>query len=138
MLSTRLLVAIAGMEFADVLSQAFQLGLSQLVAAGRPEEGGEGFLQDHVISDISRNFSALDGCFVHEGELVVAFKTEKICQTLENFHVAGGRIDAALHFAPVTRIEAGLFAKIAEGKAFLETEFFDGIAEHIKSRIVLW
>jgi len=130
-LHTWLLIAVARMEFADVFGKVVEFGLGKFVAASSAEESREGFLEDDVVHDVGRNFVPLEGGFIHKGEFSCSGKAEKGGQALKGFDIAWRRVDAALDFAPVARIEAGLFAEVAQGKAFFQAEFFNGVIKHI-------
>jgi len=133
-----LLVAVARVEFADVVGEIFEFGLGKFVATGCAEEGGKRFLEDGVVRNVGRDFVPLESRFVHEGEFSFGAKAEKGGEPLKCFDIARRRVDAALDFAPVARIEAGLFAKVAQGKASFQAELFNGVAEHTLFLIILW
>ena len=110
------LIAVARMEFADVVGKIFEFGLSKFVAAGCAEESGEGLLEQGVVGNVGRDFVALEGGFIHEREFFWSGKAEKSGQSLECFDIARRRVDAALEFAPIARVQASLFAEVAQNR----------------------
>jgi len=130
-LHARLLMAVSRMEFADVVGKVLEFRLSKFVAASGAKESGKGFLKDGVVRNVSWNFVPLERSFIHKGELSCAGKAEKGGQPFECFDIARRRVDAALDFAPVTRVQTSLFAKISQGKALFQAKGFNGVTEHI-------
>jgi len=131
-------VAVARVELADVVGKIFEFGLGEFMPAGGAEEGGKRFLEDSAVRNIGRDFVPLQGSFIHEGEFSFSGKAEKGSEPLECFDIARRRVYAALDFAPVARIESGLFAKIAQGKASFQAKLFNGVTEHTLFSITLW
>ena len=109
-------MAVARVEFADVVGKVLEFGLSKFVAAGCAEESGKCFLEDGVVRNVHRDFVALEGGFIHEREFFCSGKAEKSGQSLECFDIARRRVDAALEFAPIPRVQASLFAEVAQNR----------------------
>jgi len=104
------------MELADVVGKIFEFGLSKFVAAGCAEESGEGLLEQGVVGNVGGDFVALEGGFIHEREFFCSGQAEKGGEPLKCFDIAQRRVDATLDFAPIARVQASLFAEVAQNR----------------------
>lgn len=119
------------MKPTDIGGEVFEFCLGEFVAASCAEESGKSFPKDDVVGNVGGDFVALKRGLIHKGEFFCAGKTEKGGKAFECFDVAWGRVDAALDFAPVARIQTGAFAEIAKGKALFQAKSFNGITKHV-------